>query len=64
MGGADWQQQQELEEMQQFADEEGVDIFEFIDGQAAAKDRKPIPITASQSFIRGYRAQQGLDEIR
>ena len=55
MSGADYRQQQEEEELFQWAECQGINAHEFVDGQAFAKHKRPIPIgsiiTNSNSVI-------------
>lgn len=59
MSGADWRQQEELEEQQWH---EEVDIFEFVNGQRARKEGGRMPEGKSLSFIRGWEAQREIEE--
>jgi hypothetical protein len=63
MSGADYRQQQEEEELFQWAECQGINAHEFVDGQAFAKHKRPIPIGSSESFRRGYNAQLGLEDV-
>lgn len=62
MSGADWRQQEELEE-QQWCEE--LDIFEFVQGQAHRDDgNMTIPRNSSKSFVRGWVAQNAIEDIK
>jgi hypothetical protein len=66
MSGADWRQQEELEEQQyvELMDGKDVDICEFVQGQAHRVDGKTIPRNSSKSFVRGWIAQNAIEDIK
>jgi len=66
MSGADWRQQEELEEQQyiELMDGKDVDVCEFVQGQAHRVDGQPIPRNSSKSFVRGWIAQNAIEEIK
>ena len=43
--------------------EKPIDIFDFINGQAACKEGVPCPSDASDSFVRGYSEQYQIYQI-
>lgn len=63
MSGADWRQEQELEEQYTWLESRGIDIADFIGGQRCAKEKRSLPGACSSSFRRGYNVQKGLEEV-
>ena len=61
MSGADWRQQEELEERQWH--EEKLVVAEFVDGQQHRFNGGQLPKDCSKSFMRGWIAQNALQEI-
>jgi len=62
VSGADWRQQQELEEEQW--EHEHLSLSEFIDGQKIRAEGRPIPAECSFSVVRGWIAQDSIEEIK
>lgn len=66
MSGADWRQQEELEEQQwcEIMDGNGVDVCEFVQGQQHRFEGHEIPPESSKSFVRGWLAQNAIEDIK
>lgn len=63
MSGADFRQQQELEEMEQALSSNGMDACDFVAGQIAARKAFVLDGNESESFLRGYEAEIEIGEL-
>lgn len=64
MSGADYRQQQELEEMQWSNENEKINPAEFVAGQKAARNGFTVAIDDTKSFARGFKAETDLESLK
>lgn len=62
MSGADFRQQQELEEMEQELSSNAIDPCDFVAGQIAARKSFVLTGDETESFLRGYEAEIEIGE--